>query len=572
MDTPDSLTWWQRPLPRWAEVVSLLLILALAAAFRLYQIGQAPPGPHYDEAAAALDALDVLDGRHMVFSPRSYGREMLFVYVAAPFVALLGPTLLALRLPIAAVGILTVLATYLLGREIFHQDRRQAQRTALVAALFLALSFWHVALNHLSFRANYLPLVEVLCFTFLWRGMRTGHLRDYLASGFLLGLSLYTYAAARFVPVVVVVFFAGLLLTRQGRALALPHRRRWALLPLVALLVAAPLLAYFAGHPEQLLLRAKGVSLLNPILHQGDVWGLVVRSVLGNLGLFGFRGDPNWVYNIPGRPGLDPVMAALFWLGVLLCLVRWRRPACLFLLAWWSVMLLPSILAPDPIPHSLRAIGTLPAASILAAWALVSLSSALARRLRRLGPAVPLATGAALLLYAGWAGYDTWHSYFHDWLPRDEVYYAYYAHMADLAEQINRDTGAETVYLFPVNYDRRGEAYQEYPLELLHRGPVPFHYIIVDETTVARDLTAFCAGKRRIQLVVWTHGEHIDADPRQVLPFLLTRYGREVEERAFRGYRIVTYELSSAGVEFALPELAPSPADFGPLALLAQAH
>lgn len=190
MDAPRSVTWWQRPLSRWVEVALLIFILALAAGFRLYQIGQVPPGPHYDEAAAGLDALDVLDGQHMIFSPRSYGREMLFVYVAAPFVALLGPTLLALRLPIALVGILTVLVTYLLARELFYEDRRLAQWTALLAAAFLALSFWHLVLNHLSFRANYLPLVEVLCFLFLWRAVRTGRTRDYLASGFFLGLSL----------------------------------------------------------------------------------------------------------------------------------------------------------------------------------------------------------------------------------------------------------------------------------------------------------------------------------------------------------------------------------------------
>lgn len=575
MDARQPITWWQRPLSRRAEVALLLLILALASAFRLYQIGQVPPGPHYDEAAAGLDALDVLDGQHMIFSPRSYGREMLFVYVAAPLVALLGPTRLALRLPIALVGILTVLVTYLLARELFGQeDRRQAQWTSLLAAIFLALSFWHLVLNHLSFRANYLPLVEVLCFLFLWRAMRSGHTRDYLVNGFFLGLCLYTYASARLVPIVLVVFFAGLLLTRKGRALILPRWRQWALLPLVALLVAAPLLAFFLFHPEQLLLRARGVSIFNPTLHQGDFWGLVARSVLGNLGQFGFKGDPNWLYNIPGRPGLDPVQAVLFWLGIALCLVRWRRPRYLFLPVWWLVMLLPSILAPDPIPHSLRAIGTLPVACILSARALVELSSWLAARLRRLRPVAPLALLIALSLYLGWAGYDTWHSYFHTWLPRDEVYHAYYGHMADLAEQINRDTDPASVYLFPVNYDRRGEVYHEYTLELLHRGPVPFRYIVVDDATVGRDLTAICAGKDRVQLVVWTHGEHVDADPRQVLNTLLTRFGRQVQERAFRGYRIITYELPSADIDLSqAPDFVPASANFGDkLELVAQAH
>jgi 4-amino-4-deoxy-L-arabinose transferase-like glycosyltransferase len=568
------LPWWRWSLSRWTEVAVVLSILAVAAWFRLYEVGQAPPGPHYDEAAAALDAIDILNGHHMAFSPRSYGREMLFVYVAAPLVALLGPTRLALRLPIAVVGILTVLATYLLARELSCEDKGQAKWTGMLAALFLALSFWHLALNHLSFRANYLPLFESLCFLFLWRAIRTGHVRDYLLSGIFLGLSLHTYTAARFVPVVLILFFAGLWLTPRGRALARPHWRRWALLPLVAFVVLMPLLIHFAFHPEHLFLRPGAVAIWNPSIHQGDFWALAARSVLGNLALFGWGGDPNWLYNIPGRPGMDAVQAVLFWMGVLLCMARWRQPRYFFLLVWWLIMLLPSILAPDPIPHSLRAIGTVPVACILAARPLVELSSHLPRRFPRLGRVVPVALLVALPAYLGWAGYDTWHSYFRTWLPRDEVYYAYHGHMADLAEQINRDTDTEAVYIFPVNFDRRGETYQENTLELLHHGPVPFRYIAVDDATVVHDLADICAGKRRWHLIVWTHGEHVDADPRHVLPFLLTRSGREVEERAFRGYRIITYERLLPGVDLAEPlDFVDAVANFGgEIRLLAQAH
>ncbi|MGD2207257.1 MAG: glycosyltransferase family 39 protein, partial [Anaerolineae bacterium] len=574
MDARRSIAWWRTPLPRWAEAAALILILTLAACMRLYMIGQVPPGPHYDESAAALDALDVLAGRHMIFSPRSYGREMLFVYVASPLIALLGPSRLALRLPIALVGVLTVLATYLLARELFHrEDKRKVQGTALLAALFLALSFWHLALNHLTFRANYLPLTETLCFLFLWRAVRTGRLGDYVAGGILLGLSLHTYASARFVPIVLVTFFAALVLTREGRKMILPRWSHWLLFALVGLLVFAPLLIFYVTHPEDFMMRLKGVSILNPTLHQGDLWGLFVRSLLGNMGLFGFTGDSNWVYNIPGRPGLDPVQAGLFWIGVVLCLIRWRRPRYLFLPVWWLVMLLPSILAPDPIPHSLRAIGTLPVASILAAWALTELVSFLIRKSRGLWIGVPLALLTLLPLYLGWAGYNTWHSYFDLWAPREEVYYAYYGHMADLARQINADSDPEAVYIFPVNYDRRGDEYSEYTLELLYQGPVPFRYILVDKRTVAQDLTAICAGKKRIRLIVWTHGEHVDADPRQVLPFYLEAFGRQTEKQVSRGYQIVTYELASTNVNFAPPDFAPIQGVFGNhLALVAEAH
>jgi predicted membrane-bound mannosyltransferase len=103
MSSRWTVRW--KPLPGWVEVACLLLITAVAVGFRLYQIGEVPPGPHYDEASATFDALDVLAGRHTVFSLRPYGREMLFAYVAAPLVALLGPGRLAIRLPTAILGV-----------------------------------------------------------------------------------------------------------------------------------------------------------------------------------------------------------------------------------------------------------------------------------------------------------------------------------------------------------------------------------------------------------------------------------------------------------------------------------
>jgi 4-amino-4-deoxy-L-arabinose transferase-like glycosyltransferase len=553
----------------------LLLVLGLAAFFRLYQMGQAPPGPHFDEASATFDALDVLSGRHTVFSLRPFGREMLFVYVATPLVALLGPSRLAIRMPTAIVGILTVLAVYLLVRELLVKESKgRAQWTALLAALFLALSFWHVALNHLSFRANYVPLFETLCFLFLWLAVRTDRLWAYVLSGLFLGLGLHTYIAARFVPVVLVVFFALLLPTLWGRRVIIQRWRRWLLLACVALVVFAPLLIFFVANPEYFMMRAGGVSIFNPELHQGDLFGLLTRSVLGNLGLFGFTGDPNWVFNIPGRPGLDPVQAILFWGGLVLCLVRWRRPRYLFLFTWWLVMLMPSILAPDPIPHSLRAIGTLPVACIVSALAVTELVALVTRRFHRLRIVAPVVVTILLLIYLIWSGWNTWNSYFKDWLQRDEVYYAYHGHMADLAKQIDRDPDPEAVYIFPVNYDRKGDAYEEFTLELMHQGPQEIRYIVVDDATVAQDLADISRGSDRVQLIVWTHGEHVDADPRQVLPFYLERFGDAGEERVFRGYRIKPYDLAVGIADFGDPfEWTPAQANFGDhLTLLSHAH
>ena len=65
---------------------------------------------------------------------------------------------------------------------------------------------------------------------------------------------------------------------------------------------------------------------------------------------------------------LDPISGALMVMGVGLCLWRIRQPGSFLLLAWLFLMLAPGIFSLDfESPQSLRAIGSLPAAYLLAA-------------------------------------------------------------------------------------------------------------------------------------------------------------------------------------------------------------
>src|SRR5438270_13105476 len=111
----------------------LAVILALAAFLRLYQLGAVPRGLYRDEAMNGNNALQVLEtGHFQVFYPENNGREGLFINVCVPFVSLLGNTALAIRLPAAIFGILTVWGVYCLAAELFTVP------TGLLAAFFTA--------------------------------------------------------------------------------------------------------------------------------------------------------------------------------------------------------------------------------------------------------------------------------------------------------------------------------------------------------------------------------------------------------------------------------------------------
>ena len=91
------------------------------------------------------------------------------LYAAGGMAAALGNTLFALRLTAAFFGLLTVAATYWLGREMLA-DRR----IALLAAALLAVSFWHVLFSRLGFRVISQPLLMALAVAALFRGLRGG--------------------------------------------------------------------------------------------------------------------------------------------------------------------------------------------------------------------------------------------------------------------------------------------------------------------------------------------------------------------------------------------------------------
>ena len=199
--TPDTIAGMtQRRALFW--MVGCLL---LAALLRLPALSQFPPGLHYDEAANAILAGDIgLRGARPLFIPSYTGKEVLFFYLAGGVMRLVGESVFALRLTAACLGLLTVAAAYRVGREL-PRDRR----TALLGAALLAVSFWHLLFSRLGFRAISQPLLQALTVAALWRGLRLVETKPtdaqtwatFALGGLFLGLTAYTYLAARLFPV-----------------------------------------------------------------------------------------------------------------------------------------------------------------------------------------------------------------------------------------------------------------------------------------------------------------------------------------------------------------------------------
>ena len=400
-------------------VLVLFAITLLGAFFRFYRLAGVPAEMTSDHAEKLLDVYDVLGGWRPIFFPRNTGREALQFYVTAGLIRFTPLTLshLALKVGTAFFGMVTVPLAFLLGKELYGRP------AGLLAAFFLAVSHWHVAITRVGLRFPFTAAFTVPALFFLLRAFKHNRRNDWLAAGMVLGLGLHTYTAMRIVPLLFLFlmaakFIADYVAKKRGRPSTVEESslvwRFWGnatLGGLASLLAFLPLLRFMWDKPGVFWYRA--ASRAQQGMAITDAWPIFWGNVKNALLMFNVRGDVVPVNTIPRAPVLGQAEAALFVLGTAYLL--WRlfheRRAAYLLLSLFT-LLLPSILSlayPGENPSVVRAGGAVPLAMLVVALPVVAAG-------RRLWPASGRAgrTLAAFLL-AGvliFATADNFHWYF----------------------------------------------------------------------------------------------------------------------------------------------------------------
>lgn len=439
-------------LNRYHALLFMLFCLMVAASLRIPNLTQIPFGIHYDEAANnVLTAEIAFEDSRPIFISSYTGKEVLFFYLAGGLTRLLGDTLLALRLTAVFIGLLTISTTYWLGMEL-SRDRR----IALLAAALLAVSFWHLVFSRMGFRMISQPLLQALTVAALLRGYRLNNWRWLGAAGLFLGLAAYTYLAVRLFPVLLLLALLPLLLNRAQ------WWRRWrqtAVVGLIALLTATPLLYYFWQHSEAFWVRITQVA--------PDSGGLTLsESLLKSLGMLFLKGDPYVRFNLPGRPLFDWFWGGLLVVGWLMLLIRWRtvkadwqRAGNTLLILAPLIMILPTALAVNEIvPSNLRAIGLIPFVFFLPPIGLIVLLEDLFARFGRPKPTETALVIAILVLIFG--GLLTERLYFRQWGVRADLFYERDGDLTAVAPFLDAlDTTNKQIYVASRHYQHPTLAY-----------------------------------------------------------------------------------------------------------------
>ncbi len=212
----------------------IFLILLFALVLRLWGINYALPQFFVnDERAIVYGALKMIELKTLV--PAWHAREFqkvlnylplpsyIYVFILTPVIGIgyllsgatslaayresliLDPTLifLAARIVIALMGVATIYVTYRLARGIF-----ESERAGLLAAIFLAVSFYHVQLSQVT--RHWIP--ALLAVSLAWLAAlelyRSGSRRGYVLAGLFAGLGVgaNTAAAVAMIPAVLAHF------------------------------------------------------------------------------------------------------------------------------------------------------------------------------------------------------------------------------------------------------------------------------------------------------------------------------------------------------------------------------
>ncbi len=369
--------------------VGLVAILFVAALARLSWLTTVPPPLNQDEASPCYDAWSILEtgadrhGQSWPFFRRNYGpgdyTGALGAYLAIPTVAILGPTVLAVRLPDALLGIATVWAMYALVR------RWWGPWAALAAAAMLALDPWHIDLTRTGHEVGFAPFfMTTALLTWTWAGLLPSpaaplacerlsrkSLLWALIGGLLFGALAWIYPSTRlFTPLfLVAAFCTGI---KHVRTLWQGRTTRVNLYAAVAGLIlgASPLWWTALTHPNYLAARARAALIFaQPWPFKKMLWEFFIAFVknLSPRYLFWETEDMGGAM-IPRVGQHLLILAPLILIGAIRVLAAARRQAWARLIVlWFFLAMVPSAICHDWNPHPFRSIAGLPIYPILTA-------------------------------------------------------------------------------------------------------------------------------------------------------------------------------------------------------------
>lgn len=375
----------------------LLLIVLLAGFLRFYNLGTNPPSLTWDEAAWGYNAYSIgLNGTDEFgrFLPHDYLESFgdfkppMYAYLDVIPVKILGLNEFATRFPSALFGTLTVLLSYFLVKRIFWKSKKN-QSYALLSALILAISPWHILLSRAAFEANIASFFIILG---VWGFIAGAQDKKWylIISSVAFALSMYTFNTSRVVSPLLVI-----LLVIAFRKNLWEIKKEAILAAIIGFIVFLPTFGFILSPQAGLRFQEVNIFSDSSIVKTSNqeiandnnsFWSKVIhnRRVLYSLDFVKHYFDnlsPNFLFIAgDGNPkfstqdiGQMYIWDIIFFVGGGFLLLK-RKEGNWWLLPLWLLLgIIPAATARET-PHALRIETTLPTFQIIVAYGFVQMT------------------------------------------------------------------------------------------------------------------------------------------------------------------------------------------------------
>jgi 4-amino-4-deoxy-L-arabinose transferase-like glycosyltransferase len=368
------------------RITLLLAVIVLGSILRFYQLGSNPPSLSWDEASLGYNAYSILKSGKDEFGERyplsrfiAFGdyKPPGYIYASVPSIWLLGLNEFSIRLPSVLAGIIMMVFTYLLTKELFGSSK-----ISLLAAFIFSISPWSLQMSRAAYESNLAACFNLVGIYFFLRSRRFGW--NILVTMLCFMLAFYTFNANRIIEPLLFIAFSGY----YWRS-TLSHWKWFIVAGVLGVLMLVPSISFLQSRESKL--RFEEVTIFNNldpvklsnsrIAYDGNSFSANImhnRRILFTIdflkhytdnftGRFLFtHGDGNPRLSIQQLGELYMWELPFFVIGVLYLLL-YKKFYAIPLLLWMLIAPIPAATARET-PHALRILSILPTYQIFIAY------------------------------------------------------------------------------------------------------------------------------------------------------------------------------------------------------------
>ena len=194
------------------------IIIFIGAIVRILLIEKIPIGLNQDEASIGYEAYSLINygidrnGMTLPVHLISWGsgQNALYAYLIMPFIRIFGLNTFAVRLPMAIIGLITLVVFYYLVKDAFGEKK------GLLLLFIFTVIPWHLMKSRWGLESNIFPDLIFYSFALIYYGIKKKNKKYFIFSSIILGISTYAYGTSYlFVPLFCLIIYIYLIIKKK---------------------------------------------------------------------------------------------------------------------------------------------------------------------------------------------------------------------------------------------------------------------------------------------------------------------------------------------------------------------